>query len=238
MPVTGAVRECAERATQPLIAAPPEVGCLAFAGLDSDGGLAGVSGERVAGWVAGAAVADLGQQLGGSHDAARVAEQRQEDLTVGVLSQRGRDLLSELLDLVDERRDRRDQREHDRPARDHLRVADASFGRTPELREQLGGLLPSRVVLAGEEPGQALCAEAASVGWAGVALQERERDRAVELREQADRTRPEPLELRPQLAAQRHASVDEILARAGQRPQRLGLIAVGLEPVSYTHLRA
>jgi hypothetical protein len=33
-----------------------------LAGLDGDGGLAGVGGERVAGWVAGAAVADLGQQ--------------------------------------------------------------------------------------------------------------------------------------------------------------------------------
>ena len=47
--------------------------------------------------------------------------------------------------------------------------------------------------------------------------------------EQADRTGPEPLELRAQLAAQRHPGVHEILPRAGQRPERLCLIRVGLE---------
>jgi hypothetical protein len=60
--------------------------------------------------VAGAAVADLGQQLCGGHDAARVAEQREEDLTVWMLMQRRRDLPVELLDLLDQRLDRRNQR--------------------------------------------------------------------------------------------------------------------------------
>jgi hypothetical protein len=42
---------------------------FAFAGLDRDGGLAGVAGERITGWEAGAAVADLKQQLGGGDHA-------------------------------------------------------------------------------------------------------------------------------------------------------------------------
>ena len=152
VPVPGAVGQGAERAAQPLVAAPAERRGLALAGLDRDGGLAGVGGERVSGGVTRPAVADLGEQLGGGHDAARVAKQRQEDLAIGVLVQSGGDLLGELLDLLDQRLDRRDQREDDRPARDHLRFADASFGRAPELCEQLGGLLTSRVALPGEKP--------------------------------------------------------------------------------------
>ena len=62
VPVAGAVRQRAERAAQPLVAAPAEAGGFAFAGLDRDRGLAGVGGERVTGGVARAAVADLGQQ--------------------------------------------------------------------------------------------------------------------------------------------------------------------------------
>ena len=131
--MAGAVGQGAERATQPLVAAPAEAGCLALAGLDRDGGLAGVGGERVTGRVTRAAVADLGQQLGGGHDAARVAEQRQEDLTVGVLAQRGGDLLGELLDLLDQWLDRCHQREHERPSGGELGLADAPLRRAPEL---------------------------------------------------------------------------------------------------------
>ena len=47
--------------------------------------------------------------------------------------QRGRDLPVELLDLLDQRLDRRDQRQHERSAGAQLDLADASFGRTPEL---------------------------------------------------------------------------------------------------------
>src|SRR5207248_8846995 len=61
VPVAGTVREGAERAAQPLVTAPAEARCPALAGLDRDRGLAGVSGECVAGGVARAAVADLGQ---------------------------------------------------------------------------------------------------------------------------------------------------------------------------------
>jgi hypothetical protein len=42
---------------------------------------------------------------------------------------------------------------------------------------------------------QTLLAERPRVRWAGVALQERERDLAVKIAEQADRSGPETLEL-------------------------------------------
>ena len=62
----------------------------------------------------------------------RVVE-RQEDLAVGVLAQRGGDLLGELLDLLDQWLDRCDQGEHERSAGGELGLADASLGRASEL---------------------------------------------------------------------------------------------------------
>jgi len=49
MPVAAAVRQPAERDAQAFVARPPEPGRFPFAGLVSDGGLAGVGRERVAG---------------------------------------------------------------------------------------------------------------------------------------------------------------------------------------------
>ena len=45
--VAAGVRERDERLAQALVAGPTEAGCLAFAGLDRDGGVAGVGGEGV-----------------------------------------------------------------------------------------------------------------------------------------------------------------------------------------------
>jgi hypothetical protein len=103
------------------------------------------------------------------------------------------------------------------------------LGRAPELGQQLGGLLAAGVALAGQKRLQARLAQPARVGRAGVALQERERDPAVEMGEQAERAGPEALELGSQLVGQRGPCADEVLPRPGQRPQRLGLIAVGLQ---------
>jgi hypothetical protein len=80
-----------------------------------------------------------------------------------------------------------------------------------------------------EERLKAPLAQATHVGRARVALQESERDRTVELGEQADRPGPEPLELRPQLTSQRDPSVHEVLARTGQCAQRLRRVRVGVE---------
>src|ERR1700694_6329885 len=159
VPVTGAVSQRAERGAQALVAAPAKARAFAFAGLDRDGRLAGVAGERITGWVAGATVADLGQQLGGGDHGA--FEQREKDLAVGMLADRGRDLALELLDLRVERSHRRDQREHELAARCQLELADATLGRAPELCEQLRGLLAARVPRAGEKPSHARLAHTA-----------------------------------------------------------------------------
>ena len=84
-------------------------------------------------------------------------------------------------------------------------------------------------MLAREKPGQARLAEPARVGGAGVALKKRERDLAVQIAKQAQRSGPEALKLGPQLVAKRGPRADEILPPAGQRPQRLRRIRVRLE---------
>jgi hypothetical protein len=128
----------------------------------------------------------------GGDDAVGVLEQREEDLTVGVRAHRGRDLPLELLDLR-ERLERANEREDELPAGVDLELAGATLGSAAELSEQLGRGLAAAVMLADEErladeeSPEALDAEGFGVGRARVALQERERDRAVKLAEQADR---------------------------------------------------
>ena len=107
--VAAGVRERDERLAQALVARPAETGGSAFAGLDCDGCLAGVGGERVAGGVARAAVADLRQQLGRADHAVGLFEQREEDGAVGVLADGGGDLALEVADLLAGRLDHRDQ---------------------------------------------------------------------------------------------------------------------------------
>ena len=109
MPVAGAVSQRAERAAQPLVAAPAEARGLAFAGLHRDRGLAGVAGERVTGGVAGTAVAHLGEQLRG-RDHARPLNSDRKIGAVGMLADRDRDLTLELLDLRVHGLDRGDER--------------------------------------------------------------------------------------------------------------------------------
>ena len=104
-------------------------------------------GERVASRVARAAVADLGQQLRGGDHAAGV-EQREEDLPVGMLADRGGDLALELLDLRVERLDRRDQASARAgggwPARARRRDPRARAGASPAAARASGGRSSAR----------------------------------------------------------------------------------------------
>ena len=97
VPVSGAVGEDAYVLAQAFVAGPAEGGGVALAGLDCHGCLSGIGGgERVVSRVAGAVVADLGEQPGGSHDALAVAEEGEEDRSVGMGSGGAGDLSGEL----------------------------------------------------------------------------------------------------------------------------------------------
>ena len=168
--VAGAVSERAEGGAQPFVAAPAKARRFAFAGFDRHGGLASVAGERVAVWVAGAAVPDLRQQLGRGDHAVGAFEQRSEDGAVGMLPDHGRELALELLDLHAHRLERRDQRQHQLATGAQLELADATRGRTPELAEQLRGRLPAGVALASQKRCQTRLAQPPRLSRTGVAL--------------------------------------------------------------------
>src|SRR5580704_8011551 len=102
-------------------------------------------------------------------------------------------------------------------------------GRCLELREQLRRLLPPGVALPRQERPNARLAEPVRVRGARVPLEERERDLTVQIAEQAERPGPEPLELGPQLVDQRRPGTDQIFPPAGQRPDRLRGIRIGLQ---------
>ncbi len=229
VPHLGGVREDGQRFAQAFVARPAEGRVLAFAGLDGDGGLAGVGSDRVAVGVAGAAVADLGQQGRGADDRVAAAKERTKDLPVGVRVKRTGDLGVEIGDLGDHRLERAHERQHDLPASRGLDLFGAPGRRLTQALEQLHRRRAVVVAVSPQERRQALLAEPAGVRGAGVALQERERDRAGQMAEESDRRRPEPLKLRAQLVAHRHPRFDEVLAGARERAQRLGLVAVGLK---------
>ena len=96
-----------------------------------------------------------------------------------------------------------------------------------QATQQLARGLASAVAVAREELCHPLLTEAAGRGGRGIALEERERDRAVDLREHARSAGPEALKLGAQLIRERNPRSDEVLTGARERPQRLGLIAIG-----------
>src|SRR5215211_4575090 len=167
--------------------------------------VAGVAegGERFAGGVAVAAVADLGEQSGGGDDRLGVAEERAEDFAVAVGADGVGDVGGQLRDPFDERPERRHEREHDLPARLELGVAGAARGGGAQPFEQLPWGAPAGVAVAGEKGGEALLAEPRSVDRAGVALEEGERDLGVDVSEDLLAAWPEALQLGAQLVGER-----------------------------------
>ncbi len=105
-------------------------------------------------------------------------------------------------------------------------VADGVWGFAQPVDQLFGGLAAA-VAVAGQERLHALGAQGACVGGAGVALQERERDRRVDVSEQARGAGPERVELGAQPVGQLDAAGDEVFAGAGQDTQRDRLVARG-----------
>ena len=108
-------------------------------------------------------------------------------------------------------------------------LADAPLRSATQLGEQLSGLLAAGIALTSQEPLEALRAQATRVGRARVALKERQRDPAVQIGKQPQRTGPEPLQLGPQLVCQRRARPDQIRPPTVSARSALVCIAVRLK---------
>ena len=192
-------------------------------------GLAGDRFERGAAGVAFSVVADFGEQLGGGDDAFGVAEEREEDFAVVVGAQRARDLAGQQPDLLDLRPSAATS------ASTMLRRASSSAspgGRRGPARIRSSsslGASAAAVAVTGKEAGEPFASQPACVGGAGVAFEEGERDRRVDVGEDLLGAGPEGVELGAQLVGERDSLLDQVLAGAGQRLERLRLVAVGLE---------
>jgi hypothetical protein len=139
------------------------------------------------------------------------------------------DLPLETLDLRVQRPDDRHEGKHQLAAGGELELADPRAGGAAQPGHQRSRVLPARVPLAHKKRVHPRHTQTVSVRRAGVTLQEREQDLRVHVTEQPQRPGPKPLELCAKLVDDPGARSDEILPRPGQRPQRLGLIAVRLQ---------
>lgn len=99
--------------------------------------------------------------------------------------QRAADLRGQLGDPCDEGLERGDEAEHDLAARFGLEAVGAAVGGAAESGQQFVWGASGAVAVAGEEPRETPLAEAASVRGRWVALDERERNRTVDLGEYA-----------------------------------------------------
>jgi hypothetical protein len=191
VPVAGRIGEGSYRVAQAFVAGPTEGGHLAPAGFDRHRAHAGIGSQRLGARVADATVTDLGHEPSGGDGGLGIAKEQEEDRAVGMGSHGVGDLGGEEPYLLDDRLEGGHQREHRRPARLRLDLTCSATRRAAQPSEEFGGLLPAAVAVAGEEGRKALLAEAAGILGAGVALQEGQRDRGVEIREDAGGSWPE-----------------------------------------------
>src|SRR5262249_44738148 len=158
--------------------------------------------------------------LCGAH--ATAAEQGRDDLAVGVR-------LNGVLDGGGERRNLCHKRPQDSDEGMNaialgvgLELAGDAARCVSQPREQLGGAPRAGVRVASKECSQALLAETGRRLWRRVALEEVERDRRVDVREDLGSAGPELTEQRAQLVRERDASLNEIVACADEATQCLG----------------
>src|SRR5205085_12691536 len=132
-----------------------------------------------------------------------------ERLAVGVVAQGAADLGGQLRDPADDRLECGDEREHDRPSSFRLKRLGAAFGGVLDAGEQFARGTAATVAVTREEASEALLAEPASIRGCRVTLDERERDRAVDVGEHAGSGGPEALQLGAQLVSERDPMSDE-----------------------------
>ena len=221
------IGEGSEGAAQALVAGPAEDDGMVLTGGMSDGGQAALGGELFIAGEAGAIVTELGEDLGGIDVAA--AGKALEQAAIGVLSQGGLDGGGEGLDLSDERSEDGDESADDVAAGLGFGLADVAERGGAQAGEQLGDGTAAAVSVLAEELGEALVGQAGGALGRGVAGEEGEGDRGVEVGEDGGGAGPEALEQGAQPIGERHALGDEIVAAAHEGAQGAGLIGGGAQ---------
>jgi hypothetical protein len=222
--VAAVVGERGQCDAEAFVAGPAEQDGPVFAGFLGHGCHPGQRGHGVGPVVGLPAVAPLGEHLGGV-DLTRLW-QRREDLGVWVLPEVGDDAAAHVLQRGAQGLEHGHQRRH--------RVADglaqclvegAGRGGAQPGQQRLAAT-PAGVTVLGAERGQPFGAQLLGVGCGGVAGQELQGDRRLDVGEDGLGARPVRVQQCAQLVGGRHPRIDQIVAGAYHGTQRLRLGAV------------
>jgi hypothetical protein len=194
--VSGVVGEVDDRVAELLFACVAEADGVHLAAGPGDGGDAGEGGEGLLVGEAGAEVADLGEQRGGTYAVAGFGEAG-EDVRVGVRVEVFDDLGLQFAFLPPEGCDGAQQGQDAGGAAVGLDGAQPCGGRLLDAGVQLLDRGAAGVGDAPAERGQPSRGQPAGRVTGGVAAQKRDRDVAVQASEQADGAGGRPVPVRP-----------------------------------------
>ncbi len=227
------VGQAGKRCAQTVIAGPAEDDRLGLARCVGDGSDAGLGGEVLVAHEALAHAAELGQELSGAD--ASGAREAHDDLAVLERSDVVLDTAGQESNLLDQALQRASKRSSKLALGLHLEFGTDRGGSLMQPSEQVLGALPAAVGMLGAEGGHALGAERLGGLGRGVALDEGQRDRRVDVGEDGASAWPERLQQATQLVGQLHPSGQQIVASTHQRAQGEDLVALraqGLEAMT------
>lgn len=199
--VTGVVGKRRERLAQALVAGPAEADGPLLARGAGDRSHATFGGELLGRGEARAVIAELGQDLGRIDFAA--AGQGLDERAIGVLRQGRGDRRRELLDLGDEGGEHGDHAPDDFAAGLGFGLAHSAQGGCPKAGEELPGGAAAAIGVLGQEPAQALFAQALGALGRRIAGEKGQSDRRIDVGEEGPGARPETLEQGTQLIGPR-----------------------------------
>src|SRR5579863_10739726 len=208
--VPAVVGEGGDGGAEPLVAGPAEVHVAVLAGLAGDRGDAGERGDGVGAVVGLAAVAPLGEHLGGV-DLTR-PWQRREDLPVRVLPEVGGYRAVQALDRGVQGGEHAYGGEHDVAERLGECFAAGARGGGAQAGEQLGGGAAAGVAVLDQEGGHPLLAQVRGGGRGRVAGQELQADRRLDVGADGLGAGPVGVEQGRELVGGRDPHLDEVAA--------------------------
>lgn len=238
--VTGVIGESRQRSPEAFVACPSKHDGAVLARSVRDGRQAGFGGELCVGGEPGAVITELGEDLRRVDRA--TTRKTLHEATVGMLRHGRRDRRGELLDVGHEWAEDGDQGANKFAAGFGFGVADLAHGGAAEAGEQIGHGPATTVGVLSQELGESLFPEVSRAVRRGIAREEREGDRRVDVGKDGGGPGPESLEQGAELIRERYPLGHEIIAAAHEgtqracfirrRMQRTEAVAIGPKQVS------
>ena len=223
--VPAVVGEGGDRDAEALVAGPAEVHGAVLAGFLGDRRAARERGDGVRPGIGLAAVAPLGEHLGGV-DLTR-PWQRREDRPVRVLPEVGGDGAVEVLDRRVQGCEHADGGEHGVAERLAEGLASGAGRGVAQACQEGRGAAAAGVAVLGAERGHPLLAQVRCGGRGGVAGQELQADRRLDVGEDRLGARPVRVQQRGQLVGGSDPHLNHVAAGPHDGAQRIRLVGVG-----------